>query len=175
MKIIDTEIIESQGGSLRCYISKKNFTTQINKKVNDILRKEVKSNLFKMKTWFNFAVKINNHKNKMSNFLKRLKKKNFSISAYGASGKGQALLQFCNINKNFIDFVYDKSKTKQGKYTPGTHIKIIDPKFINIKKPDYLLLLSWNIAKEIVKQEKKYIKRNGKIIVPFPNPKILVN
>ena len=175
LKIIDTEIIESQGGSLRCYISKKNFTTQINKKVNDILRKEVKSNLFKMKTWFNFAVKINNHKNKMSNFLKRLKKKNFSISAYGASGKGQALLQFCNINKNFIDLVYDKSKTKQGKYTPGTHIKIIDPKFINIKKPDYLLLLSWNIAKEIVKQEKKYIKRNGKIIVPFPNPKILVN
>ena len=82
-------------------------------------------------------------------------------------------MQFCNIDKDCIDFVYDKSKFKQGKYTPGTHIKIIDPKFININKPHYLLLLSWNITKEIIRQEKKYLNNNGKIIIPFPNPIIL--
>ena len=174
LKIIDIEIIKSQGGSLRCFISKQSIKVSVNKKVNNILKKEARTDLFKIKTWLNFATKIKNHRNKMNNFLKKLKKKKYSISAYGASGKGQALLQFCNINKNFIDFVYDKSKFKQGKYTPGTHIKIIDPKFINVKKPDYLLLLSWNILKEIVKQEKKYLRRNGKIIIPFPNPKILI-
>ncbi len=108
------------------------------------------------------------------NFLKKLKQSNYSISAYGASGKGQALLQFCNINKNYIDFVYDKSRFKQGKFTPGTHIKVIDPKFINFNKPSYLLLLSWNISKEIIQQEKHYLNRNGKMIIPFPKPKILI-
>ena len=108
-----------------------------------------------------------------NNFLKKLKIKQNNISAYGASGKGHLLLQVCEIGNNYLDNVYDKSKFKKGKYTPGTHIKIIDPKYIDAKKTDYLLLLSWNLAKEIAKQEKKYLKDNGKIIVPFPNPHIL--
>jgi len=174
LKIIDVEIINSQGGSLRCFISKQTANIKPVNKVNNFLRKEIRNNLFKMNTWNNFAVKINNHRRKLKSFLKKLKQSNYSISAYGASGKGQALLQFCNINKNYIDFVYDKSRSKQGKFTPGTHIKIIDPKFINLNKPSYLLLLSWNISKEIIQQEKHYLNRNGKMIIPFPKPKILI-
>ena len=82
-------------------------------------------------------------------------------------------MQFCKIDKRCIDFVYDKSKFKQGKFTPGSHIQIVDPNFINYHQPDYLLLLSWNISKEIAKQEKKYLNEIGKMIVPFPTPKIL--
>ena len=126
-----------------------------------------------MTTWYNFANKVQNHKKKLNLFIKKLKKNKYTISAYGASGKGQALLQFCKIGKDYIDYVYDKSKMKQGKFTAGTHIKIIDPKFLKSSNTDYLLLLSWNILKEIKKQEKKYLKRNGKIIIPFPNPKII--
>jgi len=170
LKIIDVEKIDSQGGSLRCFISKKNYKFKIHKRVTLFLKKEVEAGLFKLKTWINFSIKIRNHKDKLNNFLKKLKKNKYSISAYGASGKGQALLQICNVSNNFIDHIYDKSKLKQGKYTPGTHIKIIDPKYININKPDYLLLLSWNLAKEITKQENKYLNNNGKIIIPFPNP-----
>ena len=173
LKIIDVEIINSQGGSLRCFISKQTTNIKPVNKVNNFLRKEIRNNLFKMNTWNNFALKINNHRKKLKNFLKKLKQSNYSISAYGASGKGQALLQFCKINKNYIDFIYDKSRFKQGKFTPGTHIKIIDPKFINLYKPNYLLLLSWNISKEIIQQEKRYLNRNGKMIIPFPKPKIL--
>ena len=175
LKVIDIEIINSQGGSLRCFISKQNANIKPVNKVSNLLHMEIKKNLFKMNTWSNFAVKINNHRNELKNFLKKLKRRNCSISAYGASGKGQALLQFCNINKNYIDFVYDKSVFKQGKFTPGTHIKIIDPKFINLNKPSYLLLLSWNISKEIAQQEKHYLNENGKMIVPFPKPKILTS
>ena len=65
----------------------------------------------------------------------------YNISAYGASGKGQALLQICNIGSNFLDNIYDKSKIKQGKYTPGTHIKIIDPKYVFCPFFDFLSLL----------------------------------
>ena len=172
LKIINVEKIESQGGSIRCYISKKNFKSIINKSVNALLKKEKKMGLFKLSSWVNFAKKVNMHKKKLNDYLKKLKENKHNISAYGASGKGQALLQICDIGKNYLDNIFDKSQMKQGKYTPGTHIKIIDPKYINNKTTNYLLLLSWNIAKEIAIQEKKFLLNNGKIIVPFPLPKI---
>tara|TARA_B100001123_G_scaffold445959_2_gene598938 strand:- start:1375 stop:2604 length:1230 start_codon:yes stop_codon:yes gene_type:complete len=174
LKIIDVEIIPSQGGSLRCYITQKESCLKKNNKIKTIINQEIKLGLYKINTWKNFVKKINKHRFNLNIFLKKIKNKKKNISAYGASGKGQALLQFCKINKNLIDFIFDKSKFKQNKYTPGTHIKILDPKFINIKKPDYLLLLSWNLLKEIIKQEKIFLKRNGKLIIPFPNPKIIV-
>ena len=172
LQVIDVEKIESQGGSIRCYIVKKSYKIKKNQRIQLLLVKEKKMGLFKLPSWINFAKKVNAHKEKLNDYLKKLKDKKQNISAYGASGKGQALLQICNIGKNYLDNIYDKSKIKQGKYTPGTHIKIIDPKYINANKTNYLLLLSWNIAKEIAKQEKKFLKNNGKIIVPFPIPKI---
>ena len=173
LKIVNVEKIDSQGGSIRCYISKKISKAKKDNKVKLFLYKERKIGLFKLKTWIDFSKKVNKHKKKLNNFLKKLKEKQNNIAAYGASGKGHLLLQVCEIGNNYLDNVYDKSKLKKGKYTPGTHIKIIDPKYIDAKKTDYLLLLSWNLAKEIAKQEKKYLKDNGKIIVPFPNPHIL--
>ena len=173
LKIIDVEWIESQGGSLRCYISKNTYSIKKNISVDLFLRKEKRLGLFKLKNWTSFASKIQNHNKKMKNFIQSLKIKQSRISVYGASGKGQALMQFCNINNKLIDYVYDRSKFKQKRFTPGTHIKIIDPKLINKHKPDYILLLSWNIAKEIAKQEKKYLNSGGKIIIPFPNPHLL--
>lgn len=172
LKVIDVEKINSQGGSIRCYITKKNFNIKISRRVKLILNKEKKLKLFSLKTWTNFAKKVNSHKKKLNEYLKKLKNNKYNISAYGASGKGQALLQICDIGSNFLDNIYDKSNLKQGKYTPGTHIKIIDPKYINAKKTNYLLLLSWNLAKEIAKQEKKFLKDNGKLIIPFPSPRI---
>ena len=172
LKIIDAEKIDSQGGSLRCYVSKINSKIRVNKKVQLILMKEKKIGLFKLKTWTKlFPKKINKHKKQLYDYLKKLKDNNHSISAYGASGKGQALLQISNIGSNFLDNIYDKSKLKQGKYSPGTHIKIVDPKYIDAKNTNYLLLLSWNLSKEIAKQEHSFLKNKGKIIVPFPEPR----
>ena len=82
----------------------------------------------------------------MKIFLQLLKRKQYNISAYGASGKGQALMQFCNINHKLIDYVYDRSKFKQGKFTSGTHIKIIDPKFINKHKKKKTVILYPDVA-----------------------------
>ena len=171
LKIIDVEKIDSQGGSLRCYVSKVNYKIKINKRVQLLLIKEKKIKLFKLKTWTKlFPKKVNKHKKQLYDYLKKLKDNKYNISAYGASGKGQTLLQISNIGSNFLDNIYDKSKLKQGKYSPGTHIKIVNPKYIDAKKTDYLLLLSWNLAKEISKQESTFLKNKGKIIVPFPKP-----
>ena len=173
LKLFDINLINSQGGSLQCFICKKNNKIMISKKINKILKKEIKQGLFKLQTWYIFAKRIKNHSIKLKTFLVKLKRKNFSIHIYGASGKGQSLMQICKIDKTLIDFVYDKSKFKQNKYTPGTHVKIINPKYIKKYKPNYLLLLSWNLSKEIIMQEKNYFEKYGKAIVPFPKPHIV--
>ena len=132
-----------------------------------------KIGLFSEKKLLQFKYKILNHINKMRKLLISLKNKRKRISVYGASGKGQALLQFCKINKSIVDYVFDKSKLKQECFTPGTNIIIKNPNRINKLKIDYLFLLSWNIKNEIIKQEKLYKLKGGKFIVPFPKPKIL--
>ena len=90
------------------------------------------------------------------------------ISIYGASGKGQVLMQYCKIDNKLIDYVFDKSKLKQTRFIPRYNIKILDPKFIIRKKVDFLIILSWNIKKEIIRQENLFSKKGGKFIVPFP-------
>ena len=109
----------------------------------------------------------------MKKLIKKLKKSKNIISVYGASGKGQALLQYCQLDNKLIDFAFDKSKLKQGCFTPGTNIKIKNPLDIKKSKTNYLLLLSWNIKDEIIKQEKKFLNDGGKFIIPFPSPRII--
>lgn len=169
-KLFDCEIIESQGKSLRCFYIY-NKKVKANKKIQLILKKEKK--LFKHSTWKIFNKNINSHKKKLFDLIKNLKDRNKKISAYGASGKGQSLLQICQIDHKYLDFVYDKSKKKIGKFLPSGKLKIKNPKEIFYDKPDYILLLSWNLIDEIMKQEKKYLNNGGKFIVPFPHPKII--
>ena len=173
LKIFDVDLIESQGGSIRCYICKKKTIMTISKNFKKILNLEIKSNLFSNRYLEKYKKSVKNHMRNMSDLIKSLKEKNKKISIYGASGKGQALMQFNEINSNLIDFVFDKSKLKQGKFTPGTNIKILDPKYISRSKVDYLIILSWNIKDEIIKQERKFKRGGGKFIIPFPKPKIL--
>ena len=173
LKVFDIDKIDSQGGSIRCFISKQTSNQIISSNVSLMSKIEKKSNLFLNSNLEMFKNKILKHSKSLHKLIARLKNKKKKISVYGASGKGQALLQFSKMNNNFIDFVFDKSKLKQGLYTPGTNIKIKNPKYISRKNVDYLLILSWNIKKEIIKQEKKFLKNGGKFLIPFPQPKII--
>ncbi len=173
LKVFDVEMIDSQGGSIRCYICKDKLKKSISKKIENILKIEKKSNLFSGKHLEKFKFKIKNHSKNMNQLIYNLKNKKNKISVYGASGKGQALMQFSKIDSKLIDYVFDKSKLKQGRFTPGTNIRIRDPKHISRNEVDYLIILSWNIKNEIMKQEKIFLKKGGKFIIPFPKPKIL--
>ena len=172
LKVIDIEKIESQGGSLRYFITHFESDFKISKKVDQFLKYEIKNKLFNEKNLLSFRNKINNHRKILFKFLKNLKDTGKKISVYGASGKGQALMQYCKIDSHIVDFCFDRSKLKQKKFTPGTNIKIIDPSLINQLPVNYLLLLSWNLKKEILKQQKKFVSKGGKFIVPFHRPRI---
>ncbi len=173
LQLFDVEIINSQGGSLRCYISKENDKRVVSKNLKKILYLEKKYKLFSVSRLKSFKSKIKKHIKKLNKLILKIKKDGSNISIYGASGKGQALMQFCKINNQLVDYVFDKSKIKQGCYTPGTNIPILNPNKIKSLKIDYLLLLTWNLKKEVLKQEKKFIKTGGKFIIPFPSPKII--
>ncbi len=173
LKIFHVEKIDSQGGSIRCYICKKNNKRNVSNFFLKSLREERNSKLFHDGFIMQFKKKITDHNKKILKMIKTLKLKGNKISVYGASGKGQALLQFCKIGNNLIDYVFDKSKIKQNKYTPGTNIKILNPSLISRDNVDFLLILSWNIKNEIMKQETNFRKSGGKFIIPFPNPRIL--
>jgi len=169
--LYDVEKVDSQGGSIRCYISNKKIKPS--KRLNSLIEKEKISKLYNLNSWIGFSNKVKSNNLKLKKILTNLKNNNKKISVYGASGKGQTLLQYLNFDKNFFDNIYDKSSAKQGLYSPGTHIKIIDPNNILNLKPDYILLCSWNILKEIKEQQKKFLKKGGKFIIPFPTPKII--
>jgi SAM-dependent methyltransferase len=170
MKIVDFEEIDSQGKSIRCYIANKSNPIKISKKINLFLKKEYF--LQKLNTWKKFKKKINLHKKKLRRIILNIKKSNQSISAYGASGKGQSLIQINEIGK-YVDYIYDKSELKNNKFSPGYNIKILNPVKINKLKPNYLLLLAWNIKNEILRQEKIFKNSGGKFIIPFPKPYII--
>ena len=173
LKVFNVEFIDSQGGTIRCYITKKDSNRCISKNISNILKKENKFKLFDTKNLDKFGNKIKKHTYSMYKLIKNLKLRKKRISVYGASGKGQALMQYCKIDNKLIDYVFDKSKLKQRRFTPGTNIKVLDPKFITRKKVDFLIILAWNIKKEIIKQENSFLKKGGKFIIPFPNPRIL--
>ena len=106
---------------------------------------------------------------KLKNLIGKIKKNNLSIHGYGASTKGNILLQFCKIGSKHIDYIAERNPLKYGMYTPRTKIKIISEKLSRSLKPNYYLVLPWHFKKEILEREKKQIKKGVKFIFPLPN------
>jgi len=170
MEIFNVEEVWIHGGSIRVYLQHINGPREISENVFMVLDKEHKVGLYEKSAWNEFANRVITHKKLLREELEKLKSNNKKIAIYGASGKGQTLLQFCEINNKIIDYVVDKSEMKQGNFTPGTHIKIFSPSHIYEDKPDIILLCTWNLAKEIKTQEEKFISLGGKFLHPFPLP-----
>ena len=113
------------------------------------------------------------HKKLLKKLLANLKKENKKIMGYGASTKGNVLLQYCKLTSKDIPYIGEVNKFKFNKFTPGSNIKIISEKNIKSKKPDYLLVLPWHFKDHIVKKEQKYLKNGGKLIFPLPDIEII--
>ncbi len=177
--IFDVEEVSTHGGSLRLYVKHSiDNTKTISNSIRKIFETEIKYDLNKLSTYNNFANKVIQTKKDIIYFMLRLttsqivssKKK---VVVYGAAAKGNTLLNYCGIGKEFIDYAVDLNPYKQGKYLPGTHIPIFHPDKIKEDKPDYIIILPWNIKDEIVKQL-EYTKEWGcKLITLIPNISII--
>ena len=173
LSIFDVEELPIHGGSLRLFISHKgNLDFQKTENISKFLNKEKEFGLHDSLLYREFSKKIISVKQDIWNFFISSKCENKKIVCYGAPAKGNTLLNFCGIGKDFIDYTVDKNDHKQNLFLPGTHIPIFSPEKIKSTKPDYLLILPWNLKKEIVSQMKDIRKWNGKFVTPIPEVKI---
>ena len=144
---------QPHGGSLRVWLAHKN-TFQISNNVNKIIEIEKSLKLTSIEGFRNLKNNAKKIKIQLLNFLLKAKENNELVVGYGAAAKGNTLLNYCGINYDLLEFIVDKSKSKQGLYMPGSHIPIIDLAKLEEIKPDKLLVLPWNLIKEISHQQK---------------------
>ena len=170
MEVFDVEELEVHGGSLRVLIKHAGSKRGVKYDVVKTMISEINSGIFSVKNWDSYAKRCETHKNALRGMIEKCKNDGEKIIVYGASGKGQSLIQMSGITKDMISGVVDKSIMKQGKVTPGSHIKIHPTEYIYECKANVILLCAWNIAKEIVSQEKRFIELGGKFLLPFPEP-----
>ena len=174
LEIFDIDNLKTHGGSNRYYIKKKlNKSYKISLNVFKNLNKEKEYGLNKFETYKIFSEKVQNSKKKLNKIFDNLLKKNQKIIGYGATAKSCTVLNYCKIKKGTIDFFYDTTSYKIGKYLPGSKIEIKKYKKLNKKIADYVYLGAWNFKDEIFKKEKTFIKKGGKFITHVPSPRII--
>ncbi len=134
--------------------------------------REESAGFARLDRYHSFAEQVNETKRKLLEFLIEAKRAGKQIAGYGAPGKGNTLLNFCGIRTDFLDYTVDRNPHKQGKFLPGTHIPISPPDRIRQTQPDYVLILSWNLRDEIMKQNAYIREWGGQFVVPIPSVKV---
>ena len=174
LKIINLSFNQINGGSIELDIAKKQSNyTECKYLIEWVLESERLNKYNEIEKQKRFFKECQNHKYLLRKLLVKLKKQNKKIIGYGASTKGNVLLQYCKIDSKILSFIAEVNKFKFGKYTPGTNIKIISEKEAKSKKPDYLLVLPWHFKDHIIKREQKFLKNGGKLIFPLPDIEII--
>lgn len=173
LKIFDVEEIPTHGGSLRIYAThKENDKQEISGNVTALLQKEYSKGMNRLEYYNNFQQKALKVKLDLTDFLIKQKKENKTVAAYGAAAKGNTLLNYCGIKSDLIEFVVDANPHKQNKYLPASHIPVLNEEQLKKDKPDYIIILPWNLKKEITTQL-GYIKDwGGKFVVAIPELEI---
>lgn len=173
LEVFDIKKQSVHGGTIRVFITKKGNISQKNS-VKEFLDEEQLYGLDDILTYKKFAQNIINLKFDLIEFVTELKKQKKSLIGYGASAKGNVLLNYCNIDHTIIDFIIDTTPLKQGKFTPGTHIPILQPNELENKgNGDIVLLLAWNYEDTILEKEKSFRNKGGKFLIPIPKPRLL--
>jgi len=172
LEIYDVKMTPMQGGSLMIFISHPDDFL-ISDNVKNLVKKELEDGFDKIETYQKINENVSKLKADLIELLSKFKNDGKKIAAYSAPAKGNILLNYFGINENYLDFIVDKSPAKQGLYTPGTHLLVYPPEKIYEEKPDYVFILCWNIADEVVEQLKDYQKQGGKFIISIPETKIV--
>lgn len=172
--LFDVEELTTHGGSLRIYARhKQDESKPVSDRVYAFKRREDRVGISTMGYYETFYEQVKETKRKLLDFLIQAKREGKSIAGYGAPGKGNTLLNYCGIRSDFLDYTVDRNPYKQGKFLPGTHIPIYNPDRIIETKPDYVLILPWNLKDEIIQQINYVRDWGGKFLVPIPELKIL--
>lgn len=174
LRLFDVEELPTHGGSLRIYgCHAEDATKPVTTAVADLKRREEAFGLTSIDGYQGFERRVRDTKNKLLRFLIDTREAGKTVVGYGAPGKGNTLLNYCGIRTDYLDYTVDRSPHKQGRYTPGTHIPILAPEEIHRTKPDYVLILPWNLQKEVSETMSFIREWGGRFVVPIPSVKVL--
>jgi hypothetical protein len=169
LKIFDVEELPTHGGSLRIYAKHTEDESKAEeRRVPELLERELRDGFADISIYTTFGQRVTETKRRLLEFLIGAKRAGQTVVGYGAPGKGNTLLNYCGIRTDFLDYTVDRSPHKHGKFTPGTHIPIFAPERIDETRPDFVLILPWNVKDEIMDQMKHIRKWGGKFVVPIP-------
>jgi SAM-dependent methyltransferase len=174
LAVFDVEEIPTHGGSLRVYSQKKESGHYpISTRFINLLEREARAGIKTVGYYTGFQSKAEKIKDELLNFLLQAKKEHKKIAAYGAAAKGNTLFNYAGIRRDLVSYVVDSNPSKQGKYLPGSHIPILSEESIHKDKPEYVLVLPWNLRDEIMKQLSYIREWNGQFVIAVPKLEIL--
>lgn len=174
LRLFDVAELPTHGGSLRIFACHAECVKPPDSgKVAQLIAAERAAGLDRIAAYATFAEQVRETKRQLLEFLIGAKRAGKSVVAYGAAAKGNTLLNYCGIREDFIDYVVDRSPHKQGRFLPGTHLPILAPERVAETKPDYLLILPWNIRTEVMQQMAHIREWGGRFVVPIPHAQVL--
>jgi SAM-dependent methyltransferase len=170
--VTNAECLPLHHGQLRVCVQRRD-EGQVKPAVAQVLEAETFNGVARFETYKAFAQKTTKIKDSLTTMLRTLKAQGNTIAGYGAPAKGNTLLSFLGLGPDLVDYIADLSPLKQGRYTPGTHIPVVSPTRLLAEQPDYVLLLAWNFAEEIMAQQVEYHQRGGRFILPVPEVRVV--
>ncbi|HYC36862.1 MAG TPA: class I SAM-dependent methyltransferase [Usitatibacter sp.] len=173
LRLFDVEQLTTHGGSLRIYACHEDDAARpVTQRLEKLAAEEGAAGLESSQTYGRFAEQVRETKRKLLAFLIQAKRDGRTIVGYGAPAKGNTLLNYCGVRTDFIDYTVDRSPAKQGTYLPGVHIPVYAPDKIFETKPDYVLILPWNLREEVMSQMAGISAWGGKFVVPIPEARV---
>ena len=173
LKMTNVEELTTHGGSLRLFVRHADHADQPAAALLNVMQRERAAGLESIAAYEGFRAKVDDTKRRLVSLLIGLKNDGRRIAGYGAPAKGNTLLNYCGIGPDFLDYTVDRSPAKQGLYLPGTRIPVLAPEHLMADRPDFVLILPWNIRDEIMTQLADIRTWGGRFIVPIPNPEIV--